>query len=47
MLPLTFDPLFPHFHYHNRRLSSQVQEDYPGKTMLKPFAILRMPIVAG
>ena len=47
MLPLTFDPYSPHFHYHNKRLSSQVQVDYLGKTMLKPFAVLRRPIVAG
>ena len=37
----------PHFHYHSKRLSSQVQVDYLGKTTLKPFAVLRRPIVAG
>ena len=37
----------PHFHHHSKRLSSQVQVDYLGKTTLKPFAVLRRPIVAG
>ena len=46
MLPLTYDPFPPHFHYH-KRLSSRAQVDNLGKTMLKPFAVLRKPIVTG
>ena len=47
MLPLTYDPFSPHFHYHNKRLSSRVEVEYLAKTMPKPFAVLRRPIVAG
>ena len=47
MLSLTLDPFLSHFHYHNMRLSFRVQVDYQGKTVLKPFAVLHRPTVAG